>query len=129
MCDGKRLLLVDDNRDILRSMSLRFGAAGFAVQTESDSARAVPTALAEQPDAIVLDLRMPAPDGFAVLEQLRQKSEARQIPVVVVSANVVEQSRRRALDLGARYFIEKPYQPATLLRAVESAIADNASRA
>ena len=118
-----RILLVDDDCDILRGLSVRLRAAGYEVPTAQDGQAGLTAARSEHLDAIVLDLRMPGTDGFAVLAGLRASQETRGIPVVVVSANTVERSKKRALDLGARCFVEKPFDNKSLVQTLEAAIA------
>src|SRR5262245_16543282 len=78
-------------------------------------------ALTTIPDLVILDLRLPDMDGFAVLQQLQQHEVARLIPVIVVSANVAERAKREAMLLGAHGFIEKPYDFRKLVAAIDRA--------
>jgi DNA-binding response OmpR family regulator len=120
--DKRRVLLVDDDRDVLRGLGIRLRAAGYEVPTAEDGVSGLASALANPPDAIVLDLRMPRMDGMTMLRHLRKDVATRGIPVVVVSANAMERSRTRALDLGAQFFLEKPYEPNSLIGAIEAVI-------
>src|SRR5439155_11966623 len=81
-------------------------------------------AIEHRPDAIILDLRMPNMGGLEVLARLRERPMTRFIPVLVVSANVVEETRVKALDLGARRVLVKPYQAGDLIASVESILSD-----
>lgn len=121
--DGLRVLLVDDDRDIARGTGIRLRAAGYEVAFAHDGQAGLAAALESRPDAIVLDMRMPVMDGITVLRELRRREETAAIPVVVLSASVVEKGRHRALNLGARYFLQKPYDAEQLLDAVRAAIA------
>ena len=129
MREGKQLLIVDDDHEIARSLALRLRAAGYEVLTAFDGQAGLNAAIEHRPDAIVLDIRMPVMDGLEVLARLRERINTRYIPVVVISANVVEQTRASALDLGARCFLEKPYQAGTLIAAVESVLKERRSPA
>lgn len=122
MREVEQLLIVDDDREIVRGLAIRLRAAGYEVLTAFDGQAGLAAAIAHQPDAIILDIRMPVMDGLEVLGGLRERVDTRSIPVVVVSANVVEQTRVKALDLGARCFLEKPYQAGTLIAAVRSVL-------
>lgn len=117
-----KVLLVDDDREIVRGLTIRFRAAGYDVVSAHDGAAGCAAALKERPDAIMLDLRMPVMDGMAVLAALREREETRWIPVVVLSANVLDSAKQRALDLGARYFLEKPYEFDQLITLIVSAM-------
>lgn len=123
MSERRRVLLVDDDRDIVRGVGIRMRAAGYDVLVAHDGRAGMAAALRAAPDAIVLDMRMPVMDGMAVLDELRRHAETAGIPVVVLSASVVEKGKVRALELGARYFLEKPFDAPRLIEAVDAAIA------
>lgn len=120
-----RILVVDDDRDVALGASIRLRAAGYDVSTASDGIEGVERAVADPPDAIVLDIRMPRRDGFSVLADLRGRKETSHVPVVVLSANGLDANRTRALNLGARLFLRKPYEPERLMDALASLIPAN----
>jgi len=120
MSDKPRILLVEDDRAIAHAMALRLRAARYDVMTEFDGCAGLASAIANRPNAIVLDIRLPGMDGMAALSKLREKEETREIPVVMLSASIVDQ--RKALDHGAQYFLEKPYNAKMLIAAIENAI-------
>lgn len=122
MSGAKRVLIVDDDAQIIQALGIRLGAAGFEILSAENGVDGLAAARAERPDAILLDIRMPQMDGLEVLERLRGADDTRDIPVVMLTANVAEKSRNRAAELGARYFLEKPCEPKTLLRAVRVAL-------
>ena len=115
-----KVLVIDDDRDVVRGVSLRLRAAGYETLAAYDGQQGVAVASESRPNAIVLDVRMPRLDGLATLRQLRNCKDTREIPVVMVSASLVDQ--HAALDSGARFFLSKPYQPKTLLAAIEAAM-------
>ena len=119
MPDKLRILVVDDDRAIVQAISVRLRAAGYDVLTAFDGSAGLASATTNRPDTIVLDIRMPGLDGLTVLTKLREQDETKDIPVVMLSASVVDQ--RNALDIGAQFFLEKPYDAKTLVAAVESA--------
>lgn len=125
MSDRRRILLVDDDRDIVRGVAIRLRAAGYDVSVSHGGQAGLTVAQHCQPDAIVLDMRMPVVDGMDVLRELRERPETAGIPVIVLSASVVETGKSQALELGARYFLEKPYEAPQLVAAVKAALADN----
>ncbi len=114
----KRVLVVDDDRDIVSGLSVRLEAAGYEVHSAFDGASGYDTALATKPDAMILDVRMPKMDGLSMLAKLRQRPEMRTTPVIVLSASLSD--HQMALDMGARYFLDKPCDPRTLLTALHS---------
>lgn len=116
----KQILLVDDDSDILRATCLRLSGAGFETSTAINGMEAVENAMQGQPSAIVMDVRMPLKDGLTALDELKQESGTRRIPVVMLSASLVD--REKALDAGASYFLSKPYEGRELIKAVNAAI-------
>ena len=102
-------------------------AAGYRTLAAYDGEQGVSSAKDNRPDAIVLDVRMPRVDGLTALKRLRGSDDTRHIPVVMVSASLVDQ--HEALDSGARFFLSKPYQPKSLLAAVQSAMSESGDSA
>jgi CheY-like chemotaxis protein len=116
------VLLVDDDRDIVRALGVRLKAAGYDVATAHDGLTGVAAAQSDRPDAIVLDIRMPGMDGLSALARLRGQESTRHIPAIILSANVVDTARNEAMGLGAHCFLEKPCDPSDLLKALRAAI-------
>jgi two-component system KDP operon response regulator KdpE len=116
-----RILLIEDDREIARALLLRLKAVGHDAFAMHDGTTGLAAACASIPDVIILDLRLPDMDGFAVLQQLQQHDIAKVIPVIVVSANVAERAKREAILLGAHGFIEKPYDFRKLVAALDRA--------
>ena len=115
-----KVLIVDDDHDVVRGLSLRLRAAGYETSAAYDGEQGLVAAKTGNPDAIVLDVRMPRLDGLAALRKLRSSKGTQDIPVVMLSASLVDQ--HAALDSGARFFVSKPYQPKTLLAAIDAAM-------
>ncbi len=126
MSDNPLILLIDDSRDILESLTIRLAAAGHKVMSTANSRDGLEMARDQSPSAIVLDLRMPGMDGFEVLAALRADPRTSETPVIVLSANVRDQSRDRASALGAACFMEKPYRADKLLSALRGVVGQNA---
>ena len=121
MARSLRILLIEDDREIARAMMLRLKAIGHDPFAMHEGGSGLAAAIATIPDIVILDLRLPDMDGFAVLQQLQQHDVARLIPVIVVSANVAERAKREAILLGAHCFIEKPYDFRKLVAAIDRA--------
>ncbi len=102
------ILIIDDDREILRGLAIRLRAAGCDVISAPDGESGIARAAASAPDLCTLDVQMPGMDGLEVLAVLKARPETAAIPVVVLSANVVETTRARALSLGAACFLQKP---------------------
>jgi CheY-like chemotaxis protein len=116
----ERILLVDDEEEIRRSASVWLSAAGFETSFARDGVEGVAIATKAPPDAVVMDVRMPRKDGLSALAELKQQSATRHIPIVMLSASLVD--KNRALDAGATFFLTKPYQGSKLVEAVKAAI-------
>ena len=121
MPDHRTVLMVDDDHDIMRGACLRLRAAGYRTLEATDGESGIAAAVANRPDLILLDVRMPHKDGLAALSDLKRRSDTKHIPVVMLSASIVDQ--QASLDAGAKFFIRKPYSGATLVQAVRTAIA------
>ncbi len=120
-----KILLVEDDSDICFGTSLRLRTQGYEPIMASDGEAAVASAVANHPDAIVMDVRMPGMDGVTALVRLKKNEGTRRIPVIMLSASIGD--RQGSLDAGARFFLDKPYQAKTLVAAVETAIAESLS--
>jgi DNA-binding response OmpR family regulator len=118
------ILVVDDDEQILRALSLRLEAAGYDVLTASDGANGLDTALAQHPNVIVMDICMPLGGGFAVLEGLRRLKQD-QVPVIFVTAFALPSLKGEALDLGAVAVFEKPYDFAQLRLVIDRLLGGN----
>jgi DNA-binding response OmpR family regulator len=128
MGQKKKILIVDDERDIVRALTIRLKGAGYDVVTAFDGAQAIFMAYKENPDLILLDIRMPAGDGFSVAEKLRSSRQTLNIPVIFLSGSPEKNAEERAMGLGSRFFIKKPYDPEELLDAIRRVLAiDSAS--
>jgi DNA-binding response OmpR family regulator len=123
MPDRATVLMVDDDREIVRGACLRLQAAGYRMLTAGDAETGIAAAVANHPDAILMDVRLPHRDGLSALSDLKRRPETNQIPVVMLSASVVDQ--QAALDAGARFFLRKPYRGEMLVQAVSTALTMN----
>jgi CheY-like chemotaxis protein len=109
-----RILIADDSRVQIHIFSAYLTAKGFTVAVAMDALQAWMSALREVPDAIVLDINLPAGCGIDVLRKLRMSIKTQQIPVVVVSGTSDPETERMARELGAAEFLLKPVAPAQL---------------
>jgi len=118
-----KILVVDDDPDLVRAMRLRLRANHYEIATATDGYAAIATAQKERPDLIVLDLGLPAGDGFKVLERLQASDVLSGIPVIVLSARDPQNNERRALKAGASAFFQKPADNDELLNAIRTSLA------
>jgi len=114
-----RVLVVDDEPQILRFLRTSLAANGFTVIEATTAAEALRHAAADAPDVIVLDLGLPDMDGKEVIRSLREWSE---IPVIVLSARAREAEKIEALDLGADDYVNKPFGIGELMARLRTAL-------
>jgi DNA-binding response OmpR family regulator len=118
----KKILIVDDERDIVKALMIRLKSNGYDVIAAFDGAQGVFMANKEIPDLVILDIRMPAGDGFSVAEKLKQSDRTDQIPIIFLTGSPERNAEERAMGLGARFYIKKPYDPEELIDAVKRAL-------
>ena len=121
MSDSKpRVLIVDDEPDLLSVLHFGLDVEGFDVLEASDGEQGLNMAREHTPDLIVLDLMLPRMDGYKVCRALKFDERYRRIPVFILSARSGETDRRLALDLGADAFITKPYDMKDLVSRIRN---------
>jgi DNA-binding response OmpR family regulator len=116
--DRKRILLVDDDREIVESMRIALEAAGYDVRVARDGNQGLAMAEREDPDLVILDMMMPKRSGFLVLEKLRR---TRPVPVriIMITANEGNRHKAYAETLGVDDYIRKPFAMDRLLDSVQ----------
>jgi DNA-binding response OmpR family regulator len=120
----KKVLIVDDDEQLLLGLAAKLKGNGYAVVTAMDGVAALAVARREAPDVIILDLGLPAGDGFLVLERLKTMIELASIPVVVLSARDPVKNQQRALKAGAVAFFQKPPDNREFLNAIRRALGE-----
>ena len=110
-----RVLVVDDDRRVRELLEIAFSAHGFRVITASEGEEAIQRALAERPDLLVLDVRLPKKSGLEVCEALRRHPEDDQVPIILVSAAGETEARLQGLAAGADDYLAKPFSPKELI--------------
>ncbi len=118
MSTSKKVLVVDDDPDMLRLMSVKLKKSGYEVAVASDGVACMSAVRKENPDLIILDLGLPAGDGFKTLERLKSLVPFAGIPVVVLTAREASEAKERALNAGATAFFEKTAGKDEVLGAV-----------
>ena len=113
-----RILLIDDDPDLRRGLSLRLRANHYQTTYAQDGFSAMAMAQKENPDLIILDIGLPAGDGFTVMDRLQHSTELSHIPVIVLTARDPQHTRQRMLQAGATAFFQKPADDVELLNAI-----------
>ena len=119
---AETILAVDDDIDILELIQMSLTAEGFDVITANDGVSALEKAKAYSPDLILLDLMMPAMDGFEVIGKLRVEAQTRAIPVIMLTARAQTHERVQGLNAGADDYITKPFDLDELTARVEAVL-------
>jgi two-component system phosphate regulon response regulator PhoB len=115
---GERILVVDDEPDIIALVAYHLVKDGYRVSTASDGNEAVRAAKQEQPALIILDLMLPGKSGYEVVEELRATASTKDIAVLMLTARREEEDRIRGLALGADDYLTKPFSPQELVLRV-----------
>jgi DNA-binding response OmpR family regulator len=120
----KKILIIDDDEHLLLGLTARLKINGYAVVWASDAVAAISVARKEAPDLVILDLGLPAGDGFLVLDRMRALSDLVAIPVIVLSARDPADNKKRALDAGAAAYFQKPPDNHEFLMAIRRALGE-----
>ena len=119
---SKKILIVDDNPDIVRLLTLRLKTNGFEVIATEDGETAIKKANQEKPDLILLDIRMPEMDGFQVLAKLKGSLQTKAIPVIMLTAEAKTEVIKRASEAGAIDYAVKPFEIISVLKKIRKAL-------
>jgi DNA-binding response OmpR family regulator len=114
-----KILLVEDEAKIARTVRLYLEQAGYQVATVEDGALAMPAFRHEQPDLIILDLMLPHVDGWELCRQIRRESG---VPIIMLTARNEETDRIIGLELGADDYIAKPFSPREVVARVRAVL-------
>lgn len=121
--DGKRVLLVDDDNDILTSMQAAFEPTGAVVETANNGNKAVELAEKNQPDLVVLDMMLPGRSGFLVLEKIKAKKPRNSKPyVIMITGNQGARHKMYAETLGVSEYFTKPVKMDKLISTAEKLV-------
>jgi DNA-binding response OmpR family regulator len=118
----KKILVVDDEINVIRVIAARLKASHYDVVTASDGLYAVQKAHEEKPDLIILDVRMPVGGGKGVFENLRMTSDTMMIPIIFITAYADDELQRTLLEMGAVDVVTKPFNADELLEKVKKAL-------
>lgn len=115
-----RILVVDDEPDVLLLCRVNLAFEGHVVIEAADAPQGRETALREQPDVIVLDVMLPNGDGISVLRELQADARTKAIPVILLTAKARGEDELVGFEAGASMYMTKPFSPAALCEAVAS---------
>ena len=122
MAEKRKVLVVDDEPDVLLLCRVNLEFEGYEVVEASDGERAMEQVRAERPDIVLLDVMMPKMDGWQVLAAIKDDPELKDIPVVMLTAKVQDQDQIRGWSSGAAEYITKPFSPLALSQVLQDVL-------
>lgn len=123
--EGKTILVVDDDPDIVAAISASLANLGATIETAGDGSTAVAKAESLDPDLVVLDIMLPQKSGFLVLERIRQNRPRGSKPyVIMITGNEGRRHRQYAEALGVNEYLNKPFRMDRLIEVTEKLLAD-----
>jgi two-component system OmpR family response regulator len=117
-----KILIIDDDPNLRRALKIRLQANNYDTVQASDGYAAITVAQRESPNLIILDLGLPAGDGFVVLQRLRDSDALSNIPVIVLTARDPQSNEQKTLQAGATAFFQKPADNGELLAVIRATL-------
>jgi len=115
----KKILLVDDEEDMVFAVKMQLEANDFEVLTAEDGQQALLKARQEQPDLIILDVMLPKIDGYKVCRMLKFDSKYKAIPIILFTSKIQKEDEKIGFEVGADAYITKPFEPEVLLKKIK----------
>ena len=116
--DKKRILIVEDEQDMMEMLGVRLRASGFDIVSAVDGEDALEKAGKEDIDLILLDIMLPKVDGYEVCRILRRKEYYKNIPILMLTAKAHEKEERQGYECGANAYFSKPFEPEALMNKI-----------
>jgi DNA-binding response OmpR family regulator len=120
--DNKTILIVEDDKDLAKGLSIRLEANGYDTIWASDANLGIDKAINELPDLILLDLGLPDDNGFVMIKKMEARESLSSIPVIVVTGRSPEIYKEAALIAGAKGYLQKPIDNDELLAVIRKAL-------
>jgi DNA-binding response OmpR family regulator len=117
--DKKRILIVDDEPDLVETLKVRLGQENYECLAANDGHNGLELALTQKPDLVILDIMLPGMDGYKVARLLKFRKEFKHIPIIMLSARDRDEDRHIGEQTGASYYIAKPFSMDKLLTTVK----------
>ncbi len=118
----KKILVIDDEPLVVEVLKIRLKMNNYEVITASDGTEGIERAVTEKPDLIILDVVMPGLDGYQVCQKLKEDTNTKTIPVIMLTALGQSPGRKKGYSAGAQDYIFKPFDDEELLNSVEKAL-------
>jgi PAS domain S-box-containing protein len=120
----KKILVVDDDKNLVKSLKYQLGKRGYSTDAAYDGKRALDKVASQPPDLILLDIKMPQMDGYEVMKSLKLKTETAQIPVLVMTGVEIDGSRVKALSVGATDYFTKSGDFSKMFQTIEDILSE-----
>ncbi len=121
--DKKKILLVEDEKDMAYAVTLQLEAKGYEIITASDGREGLEKARTKKPDLIILDLMLPKIDGYKVCRMLKFDDKYKNIPIILFTARAQDSDKKVGKEVGADAYITKPFEPSALLDKIRELLA------
>jgi CheY-like chemotaxis protein len=121
----KKILVADDNPDIVELLRSRLIANHYEVVTANNGVNTLLKTIEEKPDLIILDIKMPSGTGIGVYENMKRQKQIAHIPVIFITAYASSEIEEQTREMGAKDFIAKPFDADDLLEKVKKALTTN----
>ena len=119
---AKKILIVDDEPEMLEMVQFRLEKNGYTVFTATTGEECIKKAQDEQPDVILLDILLPDLSGYEVSKRIKANEFTKNIPIIMVTAFIGDDAKKKGLEQGAQYFISKPFDPEELLSEIKNIV-------
>ncbi|MFH1046129.1 MAG: response regulator [Candidatus Omnitrophota bacterium] len=116
---SKKILIVDDEPQLVEMLSIRLEASGYKVIAAGDGQEGFDKARSENPDLIILDLMLPKMDGYKVCALLKKDARYKKIPIILFTAKAQDEDRKLGQEVGADAYLAKPFEPSLLLETLK----------
>jgi len=120
--ENKKILVVDDEPDVLALLTLMLKSQGYNVISAVDGQEALEKARKEAPDLILLDVMLPKMDGYKVARMLKFDENFSHIPIILLTAKIQEKDKQTGLEMGANDYMTKPFDTALLLAKIKETL-------
>lgn len=117
-----KILIVDDEPDIVTALGIRLKSAGYEAITAADGMEGLDAARKQNPDLILLDIMLPKLDGYKVCRILKFDENYRHIPIIMITAKVTDVNKKMGEEVGADAYITKPFNPEELMAKIKETL-------
>ena len=122
MDSSKKILIVDDDKDFLKGLTIALENKGYTVVTATNGAEALELARSESPNLILIDIILPGMSGFKVCRFLKFDENYKDIPIIIISAKADVENKNMGKEIGADLYITKPFENEELFQAINKLI-------